>query len=180
MACWSGLRMDRFQSSSATASGSTSKGTLCRRFSSIYAFTGEGGLLASLQGPLEIAAAFGGTHFEGNDDAPQYSGAIRYRGFDLVTLEGGVGGGAVQTVRAIADGIRLDTQSLLASFRVSTDDRVTLAYRNGFYTDDNLRDTFRGEYSHRVLPSPDLRFGFEGTFDDAFRRTSSATTRPMM
>jgi len=140
---------------------------------SVDAIAGEGGALATLSGPLQIAGAFGGTWFDGSKDTPLYSSAVRYRGLDWLAIEAEAAGGAVETLRAVRDGTRLDSQSLLAAFLFTPDDRILLSYRHGFYSDGNRRNTGRWEYGRRVLTSPALRVGYDGSFDDTLMDTAA-------
>ncbi len=133
----------------------------------IRSITGEVGAQAWLRGPWKIEGAFGWDWFDEADDDFHYSSAVKWNGWDFLYLDAYAVGGPVKTPSAVSEGIRLDSQSLRASVNFWPDDRIYLTYRHSFYSDDNRRDTFRLQYSHRLFVKPSIRIGYDGTYDNA-------------
>jgi tetratricopeptide (TPR) repeat protein len=132
----------------------------------------EVGATAHLREALEVEGAVSENWFGGARDAPGYRAGGRFRGLDSLYLEGEAAGGPVQMPRAVAEGIRVETQSLVAAFTPWPGDKLTLSLQGGEYSDGNLRGTAHGELAHRLrfLREPELWVGYDGSFDDNRRR----------
>jgi predicted AAA+ superfamily ATPase len=128
----------------------------------------EVGATAHLRDALELEGAVSENWFGGARDAPGYRAGGRFRGLDSLYLEGEAAGGPIQTPRAVAKGIRVETQSLIAAFTPWPGDKLTLSLQSGIYSDGNLRGTAHGEVAHRLrfLHQPELWVGYDGSFDD--------------